>query len=155
MIHMVKGNIFETDAQAIVNPVNCVGVMGAGLAARFKSFYPDMFEEYKQKCSSKWLRPGRVHVWKMPNTDRYIINFPTKTHWKEPSTMNYVNAGVGALITTMKVKNIHSVAIPALGCGLGGLQWEPVRDAIIAQFQQRAPDDIVFLYEPKTAVSST
>ena len=149
MIQLMKGNIFETQAQAVVNPVNCVGVMGAGLALRFKQFYPEMFAEYQQKCITQSLQPGKLHIWKMPDQDRYIINFPTKMHWKDPSKINYINSGVSSLIILLNQKSIHSVAIPALGCGLGGLEWEPVRDAIIAQFQQRAPDLHVFLYAPK------
>jgi len=150
MIRIVDGNIFEADTQGIVNPVNCVGVMGAGLAKRFANFYPEMETEYKKKCSQGELKPGKIFVWVIDTYDEllYIFNLPTKVDWKDPSKMEYIRKGISALIRTMNEHEVHSVAIPALGCGLGGLKWDDVSQEIIKQFQ-REPDKTIWLYPPK------
>jgi O-acetyl-ADP-ribose deacetylase (regulator of RNase III) len=153
MIHLTSGNIFEADTQGIVNPVNCVGVMGAGLAKKFKQFYPDMFEAYKEQCTKGELQPGTIFTWVVdlwgePVSAHYIFNFPTKKHWRDPSTISYIRSGLTTLVKVMKRHDVHSVALPALGCGLGGLEWPEVKDLIISQFQQKAPNKDVFLYEP-------
>ena len=152
-----NGNIFEATTQSIVNPVNCVGVMGAGLALKFKAFYPEMFTYYKEQCDAGKVRPGVIVAWALDtwHSDdyamHYIFNVPTKIHWRDPSTMSYIRLGVDALITTMKEHDVHSVAIPAIGCGLGGLQWDEVSRTIIEKFQRRAQDKAVFLYAPHGA----
>ena len=150
MIRIVDGNIFEADTQGVVNPVNCVGVMGAGLAKKFANFYPEMEAEYKEMCKEGKLKPGKIFVWVIDTYDEllYIFNFPTKDHWKDPSKMEYIRKGTSALIRTMKEHEVHSVAIPAIGCGLGGLKWDDVADEIIKQFQ-RVPDKTVWLYPPR------
>ena len=154
MIHFMDGNIFEADTQGIVNPVNCVGVMGAGLAKRFKEFYPDMFQQYKTACDTKQLVPGPIFVWVLdayditPREMLYIFNFPTKFHWRDSSKMEYIRKGIAALIIAMGEHEVNSIAIPAIGCGLGGLKWEEVSGEIINQFRQKAPDKIVWLYPP-------
>jgi len=151
MIRFVEGNIFEADTQAIVNPVNCVGVMGKGLAKKFAEFYPDMNEEYKKACEEKKLKPGKLFVWVIDTYKEvlYIFNLPTKDHWKNPSKMEYIRKGISELIRIMDEHEVHSVAIPALGCGLGGLKWDAVSKEIIRQFQKKAPDKEVWLYPPR------
>jgi len=150
MIRIVDGNIFEADTQGIVNPVNCVGVMGAGLAKRFANFYPEMEAEYKTACNEGKLAPGKIFVWVIDTYDEllYIFNLPTKEHWKDPSKMEYIRKGIAELIRTMDKHEVHSVAIPALGCGLGGLNWDDVSKEIVKQFQ-RKPDKTVWLYPPR------
>jgi len=152
MIRMTNGNIFQANTQSIVNPVNCVGVMGKGLAAKFKEIYPDMFKAYKAKCDLNEIVPGKIFVWVIDTYDEllYIFNLPTKDNWRHPSKMSYIKSGIKTLIDTMEEHDIHSIAIPALGCGLGGLQWDDVSKEIIMQFQHRAPDKEVWLYGPQT-----
>ncbi len=129
----MKKDIFKSDCQAIVNPVNCVGVMGAGLAKAFKEKYPEVFETYLKACNqtdmSKKLRIGTCLTVRA-NDGKFIINLPTKDHFKNPSKMEYVEKGVDALIRNILHFDIKSVAIPALGAGLGGLNWKDVKEVI-------------------------
>lgn len=138
MIEYVKGDIFESHCFAAVNPVNCVGVMGAGLAKQFKERYPNMFEAYKKYCSSGEMKLGRNFVWLNPEalrSDRRctdygefanIFCFPTKYRWKDQSQIEWVKAGLIDLYNYVKVNfgKGCSLAIPKIGCGLGGLNWE-------------------------------
>lgn len=138
MIEFVKGDIFESHCFAAVNPVNCVGVMGAGLAKQFKERYPNMFEAYKKYCSSGKMKLGRNYIWMNPNglrSDRRCIDYgefvdiicmPTKYHWKDNSQIEWIKAGLLDLYNYVKVNYGHgcSIAIPKIGCGLGGLNWE-------------------------------
>ncbi len=131
MITYTKGNIFDAGTQAIVNTVNCVGVMGAGLAKQFRIRYPDNFKEYYDACVEDELTTGRVLV--THNLDRdfvYIVNFPTKDHFKDDSKMEYITQGLTAMKAEMSRLNIESIAIPALGCGLGNLEWKTVKEQI-------------------------
>lgn len=123
MIKFQIGSIFDVGADAIVNPVNCVGVMGAGLAKRFKKEYPEMFLEYKALCDSGILRIGRMYVWKDESSGKYIINFPTKKHWEERTYVDYLEEGFQELVKMSEALMLKKVAIPALGCGLGGLSF--------------------------------
>lgn len=139
MIKFVKGDILKSKCDVLVNPVNCVGVMGAGLALQFKKKYPDMFKEYYRMCKNKLLNPCVIHWYDLrqdkmyceftpPN---YIFNFPTKKHWKEPSRIEYIERGLDNLNELMWSFECESVAIPKLGCGLGNLLWENVKSIII------------------------
>src|SRR4051812_40187069 len=128
MWKIVEGNIIEADAQALVNTVNTVGVMGKGIALQFKKAFPEMVESYEAACEAKTLQPGRMHVYdrgQMINP-RYIINFPTKRHWKGKSKIADIVSGLDALVEELKSRGITSVAIPPLGCGHGGLDWGDV-----------------------------
>ncbi|MHC5542000.1 macro domain-containing protein, partial [Singulisphaera rosea] len=122
---VVEGNILEANVQALVNPVNTVGVMGKGLALQFKQTFPAMFNAYRIACEAGWVKIGQVYVHDRGATakPRYILNFPTKRHWKDPSSLEDIEAGLIALADELKTLGITSVAIPALGCGLGGLPW--------------------------------
>lgn len=130
---MIKKDIFKTKCEAIVNPVNIVGVMGAGLAKSIKDKYPEVFEKYVLSCKNneldKRLTIGKCLTVKA-NDGKYIINLPTKKHFKDPSKMEYVEQGLDALIKHIHHFKIKSVAIPALGAGLGGLEWEQVKKLI-------------------------
>lgn len=131
-----KGNIFESNTEAIVNTVNCVGVMGKGLALQFKKKYPENFMAYKNACDLGQVKVGKMFVYKA-NTlfgNKYIINFPTKKHWRNPSKLEYIVAGLDDLIEIIKSNEIKSIAIPPLGCGLGGLDWVIVKRLIVSKF---------------------
>ncbi|RWA58786.1 hypothetical protein EN833_31225 [Mesorhizobium sp. M4B.F.Ca.ET.190.01.1.1] len=129
MITFVQGDIFSAPVNIRVNTVNCVGVMGAGMALAFKQRYPAMFKEYQQVCRADELRPGRLHVWRSLEGD-WIINFPTKRDWRESSYYEDIDAGLDALHDYLKPLGAVSVAVPALGCGHGGLDWGRVSKMI-------------------------
>lgn len=151
MITYTHGNILKAKAEALVNTVNCVGVMGKGIALQFKKAFPEAyFNHYQTACRHQEVEPGKVHIWETGNlfNPRYIINFPTKKHWKGRSRYEYIEAGLQSLISELSRLGIQSVAIPPLGCGLGGLKWEKVRQMIEEAFSG-LPNVDVFLYEPK------
>lgn len=120
-----KESIFESKADALVNPVNCVGIMGAGLAKEFKKRYPKMFEQYHIKCEREELKIGKLDVFK--TLDKVIINFPTKEHWKNRSKLEWIEAGLQDFVKRYKSWNINSIAFPQLGTGNGQLKWEDVK----------------------------
>lgn len=133
MIEFVKGDFFEFDADIRINTVNCVGVMGAGVALAFKEKYPEMFKEYAKDCKSGLLKPGLPTVWN--NNDMFkkeieIINFPTKNHWRKPSEYEYVEDGLKWLALYLLKKKKSTITLPALGCGHGGLDWGKVKALI-------------------------
>ena len=144
------GNILDDDVAALVNPVNCVGVMGAGLAKQFKKKYPDMFEEYVEACNSGTFKIGNVHAFAAAD-GHYILNFPTKYDWRDPSKVDYINDGLNTLYTALPNLGIRSIAIPPLGCGLGGLEWEVVKPMIVGWHDQlnEVWEFELNLYEPK------
>lgn len=117
-----QGNLLESTMQTIINPINCVGAMGRGLALEFKQAYPVMFADYEQKCRKKEVKIGIPYLFK--SDSRYILNFPTKDHWIKPSKIEYIEAGLKYLSENYIAMGITSLAIPKLGCGNGGLNWE-------------------------------
>jgi O-acetyl-ADP-ribose deacetylase (regulator of RNase III) len=130
-----KGDMFLEPVEAVVNTVNCVGVMGKGVALEFKKRWPDNFKAYKKLCDAKQLVPGQMFVFENPklfasSEPRYLINFPTKAHWRSKSKISYVEDGLDALAKDLVEFGISSVAIPPLGCGNGGLEWSEVRPLI-------------------------
>src|SRR5579883_3493743 len=149
MITLTKGDILVAGAEALVNTVNCVGVMGRGVALQFKKAYPENFRYYEQACKNGEVEPGRMLVFKtgLLTGPKYIINFPTKRHWRGDSRLEYIDAGLVALVAAIKEHNIKSIAIPPLGCGLGGLNWAEVRPRIEAAMRQ-VPEVEVCLFEP-------
>lgn len=152
MIELVRGNILEADAEAIVNTVNCVGFMGKGIALQFKKAHPENFEAYRQACAAGTVQPGRMFVYptgRMVNP-RYIINFPTKRHWRGSSRYEDIEAGLAALVEDVRQLGISTIAVPPLGCGLGGLDWAKVRPMIEAAFAE-LPGVRVLLFEPAGA----
>lgn len=127
-IRFVRGDIFKSTAQTLVNTVNCVGVMGAGIAKKAKSLYPEMFQDYAKQCQDKKLEPGRPYLWKADKSSSpWILNFPTKKHWREPSRLEWIEQGLGYFVSHYKEWGITSIAFPALGCGNGGLWWIDVK----------------------------
>jgi O-acetyl-ADP-ribose deacetylase (regulator of RNase III) len=121
----VKGNILESQCQAIVNTVNCVGVMGKGLAAQFKKAYPLMYRDYYKFCTEKRLSPGGLHFYQ--DDKKIIINFATKDHYRNKSEYEWIEAGLAKLADEILDRQITSIAVPPLGCGLGGLEWGKVQ----------------------------
>ena len=136
------GSIFDSGAECLVNPVNCIGVMGVGLAKQFKDRYPKNFESYNNTCFKKELVPGRIHVFR--ENDVNIINFPTKAHWADPSRLEAVEMTLVALGYWMVEHQPKSVAIPAVGCGWGGLSWLDVKPMIETLFGPSETNVIVY-----------
>ena len=133
MIHFTHGDIFAQPAEAIVNPVNCVGVMGRGLALQFKRRHPDAFLAYRRACAERRLRPGLMFMFDTGRgRPRWIVHFPTKRHWRDRSAIGDIEAGLRGLAATLAGHGIRSVAIPPIGCGLGGLDWRAVRPLVTA-----------------------
>lgn len=124
-------NIFDSDCEAIVNTVNCVGVMGKGLALQFKQRYPQMYASYRAACTKDQVSIGEMRVWYEPN-GKVIINFPTKIHWRNPSQLWFITEGLHDLKRVIRTLGLTSVAIPPLGCGNGGLDWTEVKSLIHA-----------------------
>jgi O-acetyl-ADP-ribose deacetylase (regulator of RNase III) len=148
-------DIFKSiDIEAIVNPVNTVGVMGKGVALQCKQLYLDNFIEYKKKCDDKLLLIGSVHVYKLRKADlsdemklsklKYIINFPTKKNWRNPSKLEFIDAGLNVLKKIIIYYKIKTIGIPKLGSGLGGLKWEEVRELIVSKLKDIPDVEIVF-----------
>lgn len=154
MIQSKFGDILLANVEAIVNTVNCVGVMGKGIALQFKMKYPDNYQFYKRTCNEGRMLVGEVLVFECSSTinPKYIINFPTKRHWKANSNIEDISKGLASLISEVKNRQIKSLAIPALGSGLGGLDWQRVKPLIIEAFSS-LPDVDVWLYEPHYSVS--
>lgn len=152
MIEFVDGDFFDFDADIRINTVNCVGVMGAGVALAFKNKYPEMFKEYVKQCKAKQITPGNPRVWKegdMFSKGVEIINFPTKDHWRKPSEYEYVESGLIWLSEYLKDREGLTVTLPALGCGHGGLDWEKVKPLIIKHLEM-TPNRIL-VFEPGTS----
>jgi len=149
MIRYTRGNLLEADVEALVNTVNTVGVMGKGIALMFKEAFPDNYERYRLACERGEVRVGRMFVSPGPGITgpEWIINFPTKKHWRNRSRMEWLTAGLEDLRRVIEEKEIRSVAVPPLGCGNGGLDWRKVRPAIEAVLQGLEGVEIV-VYEP-------
>ncbi len=152
MVRYEHGNLLEADAEALVNTVNCVGVMGKGVALQFKLAFPQNFRVYAKACRKGEVQLGQLLV--VPTHQltgpRYIINFPTKHHWKSRSHLEDIRAGLVSLIEEVRRLSIRSIVVPALGCGSGGLDWLQVRPLIEAAFAE-LPDVEVLIFEPQEA----
>jgi O-acetyl-ADP-ribose deacetylase (regulator of RNase III) len=145
-----RGNLLAAEADALVNAVNTQGVMGKGIALQFKKAFPDNFAAYERACKAGEVVTGRVHVVSRPAPPRFIINFPTKQHWRHPSRLAYVRDGLQDLTARVRELGIRSIAIPPLGCGNGGLDWADVRPLVVGAFAPLAEVRVV-LFEPASA----
>jgi O-acetyl-ADP-ribose deacetylase (regulator of RNase III) len=145
----IKGNILRADTEAVVNTVNCVGYMGRGIAAQFKRAYPANFKAYEVACKRNEVVPGKMFVFETGelSNPRFIVNFPTKRHWRGKSRIEDIESGLVALASEVTSRRIKSIAIPPLGCGLGGLDWTDVRPLIERAFAS-LPDVRTVVFEP-------
>ena len=152
MIRFKTGDILAEDAEALVNTVNCVGVMGRGIALQFKKAFPDNFKAYAAACQRGAVRPGQMFVFETGTltNPRYIINFPTKRHWRGNSRLEDIKAGLADLTRQIRERGIRSIAVPPLGSGLGGLAWGVVRKDIEAALRDLNDLDAV-VFEPSGA----
>jgi O-acetyl-ADP-ribose deacetylase (regulator of RNase III) len=153
MIHYTKGNLLTSTAQALVNAVNIEGVMGKGIALQFKLSFPTSAKLYMQACKKGQLHIGELVVAKDFSQDtgeKMIIHFPTKTTWRKPSEYSYIEKGLKRLAAVIQEMQITSIAIPALGAGLGGLKWEGVKNLLEQYLSNVAAD--VYIYEPAEVV---
>lgn len=152
MITYTSGDILNADVEALVNTVNCVGVMGRGIALQFKNMFPENFEVYAEACAQKEVRPGEMFIVETGEltNPRYIINFPTKRHWRGKSRMEDIETGLADLKRQIEARGIRSIAIPPLGSGLGGLEWASVRERIVTALASLEGVDIR-VYEPRGA----
>jgi len=128
MLQFTQGNLFESHAQTLVNTVNCAGVMGKGVALVFRERYPAMYEDYRRRCENGEIQPGVLTLYK--DSRPWILNFPTKRHWRARSRLEDVEAGLKELALRCEEWGITSLGMPALGCGHGGLEWADVRALI-------------------------
>ena len=152
MVRFTTGNLLEADVEALVNTVNTVGAMGKGIALMFREQFPENFEAYKDACKRKEIVLGRMFVTESPelNGPRWIINFPTKAHWRFPSKLEWIQSGLADLRRVIVEKNIRSIALPPLGSGNGGLDWRDVRPLIEAALSDLTGVDAL-VYEPTAA----
>jgi O-acetyl-ADP-ribose deacetylase (regulator of RNase III) len=154
MIKEAHGNLLEADADALVNTVNTVGVMGKGIALQFRRAFPENFKAYKRACAEGRIELGRMFVWDAGDLadqgPRFIINFPTKKHWRSKSKLADIRTGLEDLVRQLRALPVRSVAVPPLGCGHGGLRWDEVRPLIVKALEQ-LPDLTVLLYPPEGA----
>jgi O-acetyl-ADP-ribose deacetylase (regulator of RNase III) len=152
MITEVTGNLLNASAEALVNTVNTVGVMGKGIALQFKRAFPENFAAYEKACKAGEVQPGRIFVFETHSMcgPRYILNFPTKRHWRGSSRMEDIETGLPALIAEIRRLGIRSIAVPPLGCGNGGLDWAEVRPRIEQAFAE-VPEVQVLLFAPSGA----
>jgi O-acetyl-ADP-ribose deacetylase (regulator of RNase III) len=150
MIELAKGNLLTSDVEALVNTVNTEGVMGKGIALQFKQAFPEMFKAYENACRDNQVKLGHVHLYDLGGLvggPRWIVNFPTKGHWRSKSRLNDIRSGLGDLLATIRRLNIKSIALPPLGCGHGGLNWSDVEPLIRDAFAS-VPDVHVKLFAP-------
>ncbi|HYT69424.1 MAG TPA: macro domain-containing protein [Vicinamibacterales bacterium] len=151
MIHYTRGNLLDAQTDALVNTVNEVGVMGKGIALMFSEAFPDNARVYEQAAKKGQVRVGRMLV--VPNRDligpKWIVHFPTKKHWRNPSKLEWIREGLKDLTRVLREKHIQSVALPPLGCGNGGLEWSQVKREIEAAMTDLPGVDVV-VYEPTT-----
>lgn len=148
MLSFTQGDILRDESEAIVNPVNCVGVMGRGLALQFRKAYPTVFDAYATACKQGEVQPGRMFVTETGDLlPRCVVHFPTKRHWRDKSRMEDIETGLAALVQIIRAYRLRSIAIPALGAGLGGLEWSDVRPRIVAALSEL--DAVrIRIYEP-------
>lgn len=150
MVTFVRGDIFSSPAQVLTNTVNCVGLMGKGVALEFKMRYPKMFNDYKIKCDQGDVKAGQPYLWEDDSVQ--VLNFPTKRHWKDGSLLQDIEDGLKYLTENYEQMGLQSLAMPALGCGLGGLEWSEVQPLIVKHLGA-IPDLDVYVYEPHGAAT--
>lgn len=149
MLEYRRGDLFSSDCRTLVNTVNCVGVMGAGVAKRAKELFPEMYDDYVGRCNRGEVRPGVPYYWTNPDPgSQSIVNFPTKNHWKARSRFEWIEQGLRLFVDSHVTWGVESVAFPALGCGKGGLVWNDVRH-LMRGYLSRLPIRVEVYYPPE------
>ncbi len=150
MFKLLKGDLLEAQAEALVNTVNTKGVMGKGVALQFKRAFRENYKAYAAACERGEIEVGKIFVFDLGTLDhpRYIFNFPTKRHWRQRSRIEYVQTGLEDLVREVRVHDIQSIALPPLGCGYGGLDWDEVR-VLIEEAANRLPEVEFLVYGPQ------
>jgi len=147
-VQVISGNIFTSDCQTIVNTINCVGVMGAGIALEYRLRYPEMYKKYIKLCDEKKIDLGLLWIYK--SLDKWVLNFPTKKHWKYPSKVEYLHSGLKKFIDTYQARNIKSIAFPLLGSDKGGIPQNESLDIMMSYFEKVSIDVEVYKYDPRS-----
>jgi len=150
MIQYIRGNLFTSNAKVLVNTVNTVGVMGKGIASDFKKYYPKMFKEYRELCNTNQFNIGDLYLYKTPN--KWILNFPTKEHWRTPSKIEFIEKGLQKLVRDAYKLQLNDIAMPKLGCGNGGLDWESEVKPLVEKYLKKSPIN-VSIYEFDKAIT--
>lgn len=152
MIKFVTGNLLNANVEALINTVNTVGVMGKGIALQFKNRFPNNYKIYREACKNETFKTGQILTVREGDllNQKYILNFPTKEHWKSPSKIEYIQQGLIALKKEIEKHQINSIAIPPLGCGNGGLDWTIVKQLMIDELESLSVD--ILIYEPNTQI---
>jgi O-acetyl-ADP-ribose deacetylase (regulator of RNase III) len=150
-IKLLEGKIFTSNCQTLVNTINCIGIMGAGIALEFKYRYPAMFEKYSKYCEEKYIKIGILWIYDIPNSTQKILNFPTKFHWKHPSKYEYLEKGLSKFSETYKKKNITSIAFPLLGALNGGLEPEKVLSLMYKYLENCDIPIEIYHYNPQAS----
>jgi O-acetyl-ADP-ribose deacetylase (regulator of RNase III) len=150
MIEFRRNNLLAADAEALVNSVNTVGVMGKGVALQFKKTFPGNFREYERACKRGEVELGRMFTVELDSlmNPRYIINFPTRQHWRDSTHLEYIEQGLESMVSEIRRLNLESIAIPPLGCGGGGLSWGREVRPLIEEALSRVPEVDAYVYEP-------
>ncbi len=146
MIKYIMGDLLKSDAECLVNAVNCEGYMGKGIAYEFKVKFPENYKDYKEACNSGVLKIGTLHYFK--ENEKIIINFPTKNKWRAKSKIEYIEQGLNELLKIISELEIKSIAIPALGSGNGGLDWNEVKILIEQKLKELSNNIDIIIYEP-------
>lgn len=141
------GSLFDEAVEAIVNPVNTVGVMGKGLALQFKKRFPDNYNLYRASCKNDEVHTGQMFITHTGSSPRMIVNFPTKEHWRGKSKMSYIVDGLDDLAKVIVDENIASIALPPIGCGYGGLQWAEVKPLIEEKLAEVGDNVAIVVFE--------
>lgn len=146
---IIRGNIFTSHCHTLVNTINCTGVMGTGIALEFKLRYPDMFARYELLCEQGQIRIGSLWLYK--NESRWVLNFPTKQHWRYPSKLDYLKQGLNKFMQSYKEKGIQSIAFPVLGASKGGLSEDRVLNLMESYLKECAIPVEIYHYDPKAS----
>jgi O-acetyl-ADP-ribose deacetylase (regulator of RNase III) len=145
----VCDNIFNSRTKTLVNTVNCVGIMGKGIALEFKKHFPVMYDDYRVRCNNKEIEPGHPYLWKNNAGGKSVLNFPTKLHWRGNSRIEWIESGLKIFCENYKNWGVESIAFPALGCSNGGLDWESV-EPIMIRHLEKIRDINIEIYPPST-----
>ena len=154
-ITYVDCSLFDSDAQVLVNTVNTVGVMGKGIAKEFKKLYPEMFEKYKKMCKAGKFNTGDLLPYNIPDSDRRVLNFPTKRHWRSRSKIEYIESGLKKFVQIYDQKGITSISFPMLGSSNGGLDWETEVKPLMEEYLKDLPIEVrIHEYTPESTVKT-